>query len=485
MSNNMYFISDYRKKLDAKEASATELATDLLAAMKKKEGKINAMITIDESSTLAHAKKADHMLANGQGRTLTGIPIVHKDNLCTVDFPTTAGSKILENFKSPYNAFVVQQTYDEGMVCMGKASCDEFAMGSSNEKSYYGKVHNPYELNHVPGGSSGGSAASVAAGYAPLSTGSDTGGSVRQPAAFCNLTGLKPTYGGVSRFGLIAFASSLDQVGPIAHSALDCGYLMDVISGHDARDSTSLPNPKLNYVDTIVNGMDVRSLRIGIPKQINDINLDDSVAKVFSDTIKQFEQMGATMVEVDMNLLEYAVPAYYIIAPAEASSNLARYNGALYGYRAPAKTLEEMYINSRTDGFGDEVKRRILIGTFVLSKGYQGAYYQKAINVKHAFTHQLQHIFNDVDFMITPTTPRKPFEFNQFKNPVQAYETDALTIPANLTGLPAVSFPAGFDGPLPIGVQLIGQHYQDHRLLALVHAYQQATSWHEQLATSF
>lgn len=478
----MHFISDYLKALHNKKASATELATDLLSSIQKKEPKINALISINESTTLDHAKKADEMLASGKAKTLTGVPIIHKDNLCTVDFPTTAGSKILENFQSPYNAFVVQKTYDEGMVCMGKASCDEFAMGSSNEKSYFGKVHNPYELDHVPGGSSGGSAASVAAGYAPLSTGSDTGGSVRQPAAFCNLTGLKPTYGGVSRFGLIAFASSLDQVGPLAHSAEDCAYLMDVISGHDQRDSTSLTNPKLSYVETINKGVDVSSLRIGIPKQINDINLDPVVAKVFEDTLKQFEALGATMVEVDMNLLEYAVPAYYIIAPAEASSNLARYNGALYGYRAPGKTLEEMYVNSRTDGFGDEVKRRILIGTFVLSKGYQGEYYQKAINVKHSFTRQCSQIFDQVDFMITPTTPRKPFQFNQFKNPVQAYETDALTIPANLTGLPAVSFPAGFDGPLPIGVQLIGQHYQDHNLLALVHAYQQNTSWHEQIA---
>lgn len=474
-------LTEQIEQLQSRQISSKELTLSYLEQIKKHEKTINALNHYSESIALKYAEEADQLISSGQNKTLTGVPIIHKDNLCTTDFPTTASSKILDGFIPPYNAFVVKKTIQEGMVCIGKASCDEFAMGSTNETSFYGKVCNPYEINHIPGGSSGGSAACVAARFAPLATGSDTGGSVRQPASFCNLTGLKPTYGYVSRFGLIAFASSLDQIGPMAQTARDCAYLMDVIAGHDPMDSTSSTKAKQNFIETLDNNK-TKKLSIGIPKQLDEIDFDESVMKTFDETIEQFKKHGHDIKQVDLAMLKYAVPAYYVIAPAEASSNLARYNGALYGYRAPSDTLDEMYKKTRSEGFGDEVKRRILLGNFVLSKGFQGQYYEKAINVKKHFTFEFSQIFEDTDFLLTPTTSLKPLEFGQFTDPIKLYAMDALTIPANLVGLPAVSFQAGFDGSLPIGMQLIGRHFSDPELLRVVDNFQKETNFHLQSA---
>lgn len=474
---NINSLTEQLSLLSSGKISSKELTTEYLNQIKTFNPNINALISYDEDSSLEQAKAADKLISNGVSKTLTGIPIIHKDNLCTVDYMTTAGSKILKDFIPPYNAHVVQQTIDEGMVCIGKASCDEFAMGSTNETSFYGKVLNPYSFEHVPGGSSGGSAAAVSSGFAPLATGSDTGGSVRQPASFCNLTGLKPTYGMVSRFGLIAFASSLDQVGPMAKSALDCAYLMDVISGYDAKDSTSIQHEKIKFVDQLKQSAE-KKLTIGIPKQLDNLKFDSAVQKAFDDTVSNFKKQGHNIEYIDLKTLKYAVPAYYVIAPAEAASNLARYNGSLYGYRAKSSTLDEMYKKTRTEGFGSEVKRRILVGNFVLSKGFQGQYYEKALNVKKLFSVEFFEIFKKIDFILTPTTSTKPLLFNHFTDPVKLYETDALTIPANLVGLPAISFQAGFDNELPIGMQLIGNHMSDSLLLSAVHNFQKETDFH-------
>lgn len=472
-------LSEQIELLKTKKMSSKELTLSYINQIDSHNKHINALISFDEENALAQAEIADKRINEGSSEALTGIPIIHKDNLCTTAFMTTAGSRILKDFIPPYNAHVVQKTLDQNMVVLGKASCDEFAMGSTNETSYYGNVLNPYSYKHVPGGSSGGSAASVAANFAPLATGSDTGGSVRQPASYCNLTGLKPTYGLVSRFGLIAFASSLDQVGPMARSALDCAYLMDVISGYDPKDSTSIANTSISFVDDVLS-THKKSLRIGIPKQLETIKFDAAVERVFQETIKRLEAMGHTITTVDLNTLKYAVPAYYVIAPAEASSNLARYNGSLYGYRAKSDTLSQMYKKTRTEGFGSEVKRRVMIGSFVLSKGFQGQYYEKALNVKKLFASEFNALFQTVDFMLTPTTSSKPLTFNHFSDPVKLYETDALTIPANLVGLPAVSFQGGFENNLPIGMQLIGNHLSDAQLLKIVHDFQQETDFHLQ-----
>lgn len=470
LTNQIKFLKD-------KKISSRELTSEYIKQIEKHNKSINALISFDKEKALAQAEHADKKIACNNANTLTGIPIIHKDNLCTIDFMTTAGSKILNGFIPPYNATVVQKTLDAGMVSLGKASCDEFAMGSTNETSYFGKVVNPYSINHVPGGSSGGSGAAVSANFTPLATGSDTGGSVRQPASFCNLTGLKPTYGMVSRYGLIAFASSLDQVGPMARSAIDCGYLMDVISGFDSMDSTSANVKQTKFIDEISKQTN-KKIVIGIPKQLDSIKFDASVSKVFENTIKLFKEQGHEIRQIDLKTLKFAVPAYYVIAPAEAASNLSRYNGCLYGFRAESTSLDDMYKKTRSEGFGSEVKRRILIGNFVLSKGFQGQYYEKALNVKKLFAKEFQTIFDQVDYILTPTTSTKPLTFEQFSDPVKLYETDALTIPANLVGLPAVSFQAGFDDQLPIGMQLIGPNFSDAKLLGIVHSFQEKTDYH-------
>lgn len=470
-------LTNQIKFLKEKKISSRELTSEYIKQIEKHNKSINALISFDKEKALAQAEHADKKIASNEVNPLTGIPIIHKDNLCTVDYMTTAGSKILNGFIPPYNATVVQRTLDAGMVSLGKASCDEFAMGSTNETSYFGKVVNPYSFNHVPGGSSGGSGAAVSANFAPLATGSDTGGSVRQPASFCNLTGLKPTYGMVSRYGLIAFASSLDQVGPMARSAIDCGYLMDVISGFDSMDSTSANIKQTQFVDEITKQAK-KKLVIGIPKQLDSIKFDAPVSKVFENTIKLLKEQGHEIKQIDLKTLKFAVPAYYVIAPAEAASNLSRYNGCLYGFRAESNSLDDMYKKTRSEGFGSEVKRRILIGNFVLSKGFQGQYYEKALNVKKLFANEFETIFDQVDYILTPTTSTKPLTFEQFSDPVKLYETDALTIPANLVGLPAVSFQAGFDDQLPIGMQVIGPNFSDAKLLGFVHSFQENTDYH-------
>lgn len=464
--------------LENKSISAYELTSYYCDRIQTYNPKINAVISFDRDIALDQAKQVDNRRMKKKSTPLLGIPILQKDLICSTKFNTTCASKMLENYRSPFNSYVVNLCDAEGLVEMGKTNMDEFAMGSSNETSYFGNVLNPWELTRVPGGSSGGAAAAVAAGFAPFATGSDTGGSIRQPSAFCGLTGLKPTYGAVSRNGLIAFASSLDQIGPMAKSAEDCAYLMDVIAKKDSKDSTS-QQYDIQFVDHLQKALPEK-IKIGIPKELKNFSVDAPVEKAFEETIQSLKGLNVEFVEISLSSMELALPAYYIIAPAECSSNLARYNGALFGYRHEGnKSLQEMYNITRTEGFGKEVKRRIIIGTFVLSKGFQGQYYQKALSLCHNLKMEFKKIFSTCDFILTPTISTPAFGFNAYKNPVEMYQSDLFTIPANLCGLPAIAFQAGMHGKLPIGAQLIGDHFKDHELLQLVHYFQKVTQWHE------
>ncbi|MAH61088.1 MAG: Asp-tRNA(Asn)/Glu-tRNA(Gln) amidotransferase GatCAB subunit A [Legionellales bacterium] len=471
-------IRELIKLIENRLISAYELTSYFCDRIQTYNSKINAVISFDKDIALDQAKQIDHRITKKKSSPLQGIPILQKDLICSTKFKTTCGSKMLANYQSPFNAHVVNLCDAEGLIEIGKTNMDEFAMGSSNETSYFGNVLNPWEHTRVPGGSSGGAAAAVAAGFAPLATGSDTGGSIRQPSSFCGLTGLKPTYGAVSRNGLIAFASSLDQIGPMAKSAEDCAYLMDVITKKDPKDSTS-QQYDMQFVDYLKNDIPPK-IKIGIPKELKNFTIDSSVEKAFGETVQSLKGLNVEFVEISLSSMELALPAYYIIAPAECSSNLARYNGALFGYRHEGdNSLQEMYSKTRTEGFGKEVKRRIIIGTFVLSKGFQGQYYQKALSLCHNLKMEFKKIFSICDFILTPTISTPAFEFNAYKNPVEMYQSDLFTIPANLCGLPAISFQAGMHGKLPIGAQLIGNHFKDHELLQLVHHFQKATGWHE------
>ena len=475
-------LKEISAALAEKKISAVELATLFLDRIGTINPILNAFITVDRDKTLAMAKDADAFRAAGKAGVLTGIPLAHKDIFCTEGWRTTCGSKMLENFISPYDATVVEKFKRCGAVTLGKLNMDEFAMGSSNETSYFGPVKNPWDISRVPGGSSGGSAAAVAARLTPAATGTDTGGSIRQPASLCGLTGLKPTYGVVSRYGMIAFASSLDQGGPMAKSAEDCALLLNAMAGFDERDSTSLPREAEDYacdLDKPLNG-----LRIGLPKEFFGEGMDADVRIAIEAAIDQYRKLGATTIEVSLPNSGLSVPAYYVIAPAEASSNLSRFDGVRYGHRAAEYTdLIDMYSKSRAEGFGAEVKRRILIGTYVLSHGYYDAYYLQAQKIRRLIANDFAEAYKVCDIIASPASPSVAFKFGEKSaDPVQMYLSDIYTISTNLAGLPGMSLPCGFGaGGMPVGLQLIGNWFGEARMLNVAHQYQRVTDWHTRM----
>jgi aspartyl-tRNA(Asn)/glutamyl-tRNA(Gln) amidotransferase subunit A len=472
-------LAELGAALRAKKLSSVELTRLHLERISRLNDALNAFISVDEAFSLEKARRADEQRARGADGPLTGIPIAFKDIYCTKGVRTTCASKMLENFVSPYDARVVEQFDHAGAVLLGKCNMDEFAMGSSNENSHFGPVRNPWDRRRVPGGSSGGSAAAVAARMAPAATGTDTGGSTRQPAAFSGVCGLRPTYGLVSRYGLVAFASSLDQAGPIARSAADLALLMNVMAGFDIRDSTSVDRPKEDYAKKLK--PEIKNLRIGLPREYFGEGIDPGVRKAVEAALAWFTSQGARAVELQLPLTKLAVAVYYVIAPAEASSNLSRFDGVRYGHRAKEYAdLLDMYCRTRAEGFGAEVKRRILVGTYVLSHGYYDAYYLQAQKVRRLIAREFALAFEKCDLIVGPTAPTTAFEIGaKSDDPVQMYLGDIFTIPAPLAGLPALSIPCGFDDAgLPIGLQLMGKHFSEGLLLGAAHRYQQATDWH-------
>jgi aspartyl-tRNA(Asn)/glutamyl-tRNA(Gln) amidotransferase subunit A len=479
-------IKQLAESLRAKKFSARELAQHFLQRIEAHEPKLNSFVTVTAEAALQQADAADARLARGEGGPLTGIPLAQKDIFCTRGIKTSCGSKMLDKFVAPYDATIVKKLHqDAGAVMLGKCNMDEFAMGSSNETSFYGAVKNPWDLTRVPGGSSGGSVACVAAGLAPAATATDTGGSIRQPAALTNLTGIKPTYGRVSRFGMIAFASSLDQAGVVAHSAEDAAFVLQAMSGFDPLDSTSVDRP----VDDLVSGLGqpLKGLRIGLPKEYFAEGLAPGARACVEAAIAEFKKLGAEFKDISLPNSPLSVPTYYVVAPAEASSNLARYDGVRYGHRAEgAKTLEELYKRSRGEGFGAEVQRRIMIGTYVLSHGYYDAYYLKAQKVRKLIYDDFRRAFEGVDVVLGPTATDVAFKLGaKTDDPVAMYLNDIYTIAANLAGIPAMSLPCGFVDGLPVGVQLMGNFFDEGRLLNVAHQYQQATDWHTRQPKDF
>lgn len=465
--------------LAARQVSAAELATEYLDRIEALNGKLNAFVTIDRAATLAEAQTADALRAAGNAGLLTGVPIAHKDLFCQQGWKTSCGSKMLDNFVSPYSAHVIERCTAAGLVTLGRTNMDEFAMGSSNESSYYGAVHNPWDLNAIPGGSSGGSAAAVAARLAPAATATDTGGSIRQPASHCGVTGIKPTYGVVSRFGMVAYASSLDQGGPIAQTAEDCALLLNVMAGFDERDSTSLERPTEDYTRDL--SASLAGLKVGLPREYFAAGLSADVARVVEDAIAEFKKLGAEVVEVSLPNTELSIPAYYVIAPAEASSNLSRFDGVRYGHRASEyKDLNDMYEKTRAQGFGAEVKRRIMVGTYVLSHGYYDAYYIKAQKIRRLIANDFQAAFAQCDLILGPVAPTAAFNIGEKSgDPVEMYLSDIYTLSVNLAGLPAMSVPAGFAANgRPVGLQVIGNYFAEAKMLNAAHQFQQATDWH-------
>ena len=484
-TNNLYDLSvhEAHELLKAKKVTSIELIQACLDHVKKVEPKVRAIVTVTEEVALQTAREADERIAQGNISPLTGIPTLIKDNMCTRGIRTTCSSKMLENFIPPYNATVIEKLNAAGMVLIGKANMDEYAMGSSTENSALFTTHNPWDLTRVPGGSSGGSAAGVAASEALFALGSDTGGSIRQPAGFCNVTGLKPTYGRVSRYGLVAFASSLDQIGPLTKDALDCALVMNVISGYDPRDSTSSPEPVPDYTKGLTRNL--KGMKLGIPKEYFVEGMQAGVDSAMRVAIKQLEELGAK-VEWGVSLphTKYALPVYYIIAPSEASANLARYDGSKYGFSY--KNTESMWEGmekTKQFGFGPEVKRRIMLGTYALSAGYYDAYYLKAQKVRTLIRRDFDAAFEKYDALVTPTSPTVPFKIGEkADNPVQMYLSDVCTLPINIAGVPAISIPAGFANGLPVGMQIIGKPFSEETLLKISYAYQQVTDWHKRTA---
>ena len=475
-------LSAMRASLESGEFSSVELCQHFLDRIKNQNDTLNAFVSVTEEQALQAARDADAKRAAGNlAGSLHGLPIAHKDIFCTDGVRTTCGSRMLDNFVPPYNATVVEKLKAAGVICLGKTNMDEFAMGSSNENSFFGAVRNPWNTDHVPGGSSGGSAAAVGGRLVPACTGTDTGGSIRQPAAFCGITGIKPTYGRVSRYGMIAFASSLDQGGPMAVSAEDCAMLLNEMAGFDERDSTSIDRPVDDYTSSLENSID--GVKIGLPKQYFETGLDASIEASLQQAIAELEKLGAKFVEIDLVNQHLAVPAYYIVAPAECSSNLARFDGVRYGHRCDnPKDLEDLYKRSRAEGFGREVKRRILVGTYALSAGYYDAYYLKAQKIRSLISQDFSQAFENVDFILGPTTPTPAFKIGEkTSDPVAMYLNDIYTIPANLAGLPGISMPCGEVGGLPIGAQLVGNYFDEARLLNVAHQFQTATDWHTRL----
>lgn len=471
--------------LHAKEISSVELTQYFLDRISKFDDKLNSYITVTPERALEQARVADQRLQNGNASFLTGIPLAQKDIFCTLGVKTSCGSKMLDNFIAPYNATTVDKLDAAGMVMLGKTNMDEFAMGSSNETSFYGAVKNPWDLKAVPGGSSGGSAAAVAARLAPVATGTDTGGSIRQPAALCGITGIKPTYGRVSRYGMIAFASSLDQGGPMTRNAEDAAYLLKEMAGFDVRDSTSVDSPVPDYVATLNDSLD--GLRIGLPKEFFSKDLNSDMAQTLEIAIKELEKLGATVKEVSLPNSHLAIPVYYVVAPAECSSNLSRFDGVRFGYRCEnPKDLSDLYKRSRGEGFGSEVKRRIMIGTYALSAGYYDAYYLKAQQIRRLICEDYKKAFEEVDIIAAPTSPTPAFNLGEkTDDPVAMYLADIYTIAVNLAGIPALSMPAGFINQRPVGLQLMGNYFSEAKLLNVAHRYQQVTDWHLQTPSEF
>ena len=478
-------IKQLSEGLRAKQFSSRELTQHFLQRIERHDGRLNSFVTVCGEAALREADAADLKLKQGGGGPLTGIPLAQKDIFCTEGVKTACGSKMLDKFVAPYDATLVGKLKAAGTVMLGKCNMDEFAMGSSNETSYYGPVKNPWDLSRVPGGSSGGSVAAVAAGLAPVATGTDTGGSIRQPAALTNLTGIKPTYGRVSRYGMIAFASSLDQAGVLARTAEDCAWVLQAMAGFDPLDSTSADRAVPDYAAALA--APIKGLRIGLPKEYFADGLDAGVRACVMAAVKQFQDLGAVVSEISLPNSPLSVPTYYVVAPAEASSNLARFDGVRYGHRAEGvKTLEALYKRSRGEGFGAEVQRRIMIGTYVLSHGYYDAYYLKAQKVRRLISDDFRRAFEQVDVVLGPTTQGVAFKLgDKTADPVAMYLNDIYTIAANLAGIPAMSLPGGFAHGLPVGVQLMGNYFDEARLLAVAHQYQRATDWHTKLPKGF
>ena len=482
---HQFTLAEIARGLADKQFSSEELTRSLLARIAQLDPQLNSFITVTEDLALNQAKAADARRAGGENGALLGAPIGHKDLFCTQEVLTSCASKILTGFKAPYNATVVEKLASAGTVTLGKLNMDEFAMGSANESSHYGAVKNPWDLTRVPGGSSGGSAAAVAARLLPAATGTDTGGSIRQPAALTNLTGIKPTYGRVSRWGMIAYASSLDQGGPLARTAEDCALMLQAMAGFDAKDSTSVDQPVDDYLAAL--SQPLAGLRIGLPKEYFGTGLDARIGEKVMAVVEALKKLGATVKDISLPNMQHAIPAYYVIAPAEASSNLSRFDGVRFGYRCENPlNLEDLYKRSRGEGFGAEVKRRIMVGTYALSAGYYDAYYLKAQKIRRLIKNDFVAAFNDVDVILGPTTPNLAWKLGEKNNdPVAAYLEDIYTITANLAGIPGLSMPAGFVDGLPVGVQLLGNYFQEGRLLNVAHQYQQVTDWHTHAPSGF
>jgi len=476
-------VAEISAALAAGDISSVEITQAYLDRIATLNGELNAFITVCEDSALLAAKAADDARANGNDSPLLGIPLAHKDIFCTKDILTTCGSRMLHNFVSPYNATVVERFIDAGTVLLGKTNMDEFAMGSSNETSFFGDVKNPWNTECVPGGSSGGSAAAVAADLCAMATGTDTGGSIRQPAAFCGVTGFKPSYGRVSRWGMIAFASSLDQAGPITKSAEDAALMLNVMSGLDKKDSTSIDRPVEDFTASL--NEPLKGLRIGVPKQHFAEGLSAEVEQAVRDALAEYEKLGATIKEVDLTNSHLSVSAYYVVAPAEASANLSRFDGVRYGYRCEDPVdLEDMYKRTRSEGFGEEVKRRIMVGTYALSAGFYDAYYRKAQKIRRLIKDDFDRAFKEVDVIIGPTSPHTAFKLGSKSDPVSMYLEDIYTIAVNLAGLPAASIPVGIANGLPIGMQITGKYFDEAKILNVAHQFQQHTDWHKQKSTA-
>ncbi len=474
-------ITQLAAGLRAGDFSSVELTRHYLQRIRQLDGTFNSFITITEEQALAQAEAADKQLAAGEGSVLTGIPIAHKDIFCTQGVRTSCGSRMLDNFISPYDATVVERLAGAGVVMLGKTNMDEFAMGSSNETSFYGPVKNPWDRNKVPGGSSGGSAAAMAARLCAAATGTDTGGSIRQPAALCGITGIKPTYGRVSRYGMIAFASSLDQAGPMAASAEDAALMLQAMAGFDQRDSTSMQQPVPDYSATLNESL--QGLKVGLPKEYFDEGLDAGVRQSVEQAIEVYTALGAEVREITLPNTGLAVATYYVVAPAECSSNLSRFDGVRFGYRCDDPVdLEDLYKRSRSEGFGEEVKLRILIGAYVLSAGYYDAYYLKAQKLRHLISDDFKQAFEEVDVIMGPASPTTAFGVGEKSDdPVSMYLSDVYTIATNMAGLPGISIPCAPVGGMPVGLQIIGNYFDEARLLNAAHQFQQQTQWHQQL----
>ncbi|MDH5327003.1 MAG: Asp-tRNA(Asn)/Glu-tRNA(Gln) amidotransferase subunit GatA [Gammaproteobacteria bacterium] len=478
-------IAELSSLLVQGDLSSEEMCQHFLDRIEALDPKLNSLISVTADIAKEQARAADAQRRDGQAGPLTGIPLIHKDIFCTKGVRTSCGSRMLDNFTSPYDATVVSKCRAAGTVMLGKANMDEFAMGSSNETSFYGPVKNPWNLDAVPGGSSGGSAAAVAARLAPIATGTDTGGSIRQPAALCGITGLKPTYGRVSRYGMIAFASSLDQAGPMARSAEDAALLLTAMAGFDTRDSTSVDQAVPDYSQSLNDSID--GLTIGLPKEHFGEGLDSQVEHAVQTAVKQYESMGAKVVEISLPNTALSIPTYYVVAPAECSSNLSRFDGVRFGYRCEnPKDLEDFYKRSRGEGFGEEVKRRIMIGTYALSAGYYDAYYLKAQKLRRLISEDFKQAFKHVDVIMGPTTPTPAFNLGEkTDDPVTMYLNDIYTIAVNMAGLPGMSIPAGFANGRPVGLQIIGDYFSEARLLNVAHRFQLETDWHQRMPAGF